>query len=287
MTKYRNEQRAAQEDAELEELEKEYKKQFSNEPIAEEEHIDPPAPPAATVEEETWKKRHADLRSYTQKQINTLEQQLAALQKEAAEREKDPRLPVNKQEAEQWVKEYPDLARVIGTLIDERAERHVTSVSDEVKDVKAQLEAERLSIQRERALTAIIKKHPDFLDLVNQEHFKDWVESQPSVRGPRIGQALYDALYANETDAEAAIEAVNIYKRDLDASKPKKETRNEAALSVRRTSSTTPTSTDGKRTFSESEIDKMKPWDYEKYEQEIEDARREGRIVYDLSGAAR
>jgi hypothetical protein len=31
----------------------------------------------------------------------------------------------------------------------------------------------------------------------------------------------------------------------------------------------------------------MKPWDFDKYEEEIEEARREGRITYDISGAAR
>lgn len=282
MTKYRNEARDAQLEAELATEEAEYRKRFGDQPIGEEENaeIDPPA---TTKDEEIWKKRHADLRSYSQKQVNERDFKIAELEKALADKEKQHLLPQNKTEAEEWVKEYPDLARVISTLIDERAEKQVSSVSDEVRSVKMQLEAERESIQRDRAMNEVLKAHPDFLDLINKKEFKEWVESQPLKRG-RIGQALYDALYDNNTDADAAIQAVNIYKQDTAA--PKKE-RNEAALSVRRPSSPIPESSNGKPTFTESDIDKMDRWTYDKYEKEIEEARREGRIIYDQSGAAR
>lgn len=283
MSKYRNDARATQLDAELEAELAEYKKQFSGEPqepVVQEE-VDPPA---ATKDEEIWKKRHSDLRSYSQKQLNERDNRIQELERALADKEKQHLLPQNKQEAEQWVQEYPDLARVISTLIDERAEKQVSSVSDEVKSVKMQLEAEREAIQRERAMTQILKVHPDFLDLIPKQEFKDWVESQPTVRGPRIGQALYDALYENNTDAEAAIQAINIYKQDKAG--PKKE-RNEAALSVRKPSTAVPESTGGKRTFTESEIEAMPYYVYDKLAQEIEDARREGRIIFDQTGAAR
>lgn len=279
MTKYRNDARAAQLDAELEAEEAEYRRQFSGEPVVEQE-IDPPA---TTKDEEVWKKRHSDLRSYSQKQLNEREARIQELEKELAEKNKQHILPQNKAEAEQWVQDYPDLARVISTLIDERAEKQVSSVSDEVKNVRMQLEAERESIQRERAMALVIKAHPEFLELIEEQDFKDWVENQPAVRG-RIGQSIYDALYNNNTDADAAIQAVNIYKQDKNASKKQ---RNEAALTVKKPSSAIPASTGGKRTFTESEIDAMPYYVYDKLENEIEEARREGRITYDISGAAR
>jgi hypothetical protein len=292
MAMYKNDARARAEEAELEALQEEYRKQFSGEP---QEVVEPvvPVTPAEVQEEETWKKRHGDLRSYTSRQINDLEKKLAEVEKALLEKDKNPKLPANETEAEEWIKEYPDLARVLGTMIDKRAEQHVTSVSDEVRDVKMQLEAERTATARERAYNEILRIHPDFPVLVNDLKFQEWVERQPlskaeGGRGIRIGQAIYDALYKNDTDAEAAIEAVDVYKADTEALKPKKNNVDrEVAASVRKTTSATPVTNDGKRTFSESEIDKMKPWDYDKYEKEIEEARRDGRIVYDLSGAAR
>lgn len=284
MAKYHNDARDAQLDAEILELDAAYRKEFSGEP---EEVIEAPDP-LQTAEEDTWKKRHADLRSYSQKQMNLKDQELSEIKAKLKELEekKNSALPENKAELEDWMKEYPDLARVLGTMIDQRAERQVTSVADEVKDVRAQLEAERTAMARERAMGDILKKHPDFLDLVNQEDFKEWVESQPAVRGPRIGQALYDALYNNETDAEAAIQAVNIYKQDTAPARPKKDAARDAALSIRKTASTPPTNS-GKRVYLESEIEKMSRWDFDKYEVDIDEARREGRYVYDISGAAR
>jgi len=283
MTKYRNDERDRLLDEELAAEEAAYRKQFG--PKTEE--VTEVDPPAVTQDEEVWKKRHSDLRSYTQKQINDLNSKINELTKQLGEKEKSHAMPANREEVEQWVKDYPDLARVLGNLIDERAERQVSSVSDEVKTVKMELEAEREAIAYERAMAAIIKAHPDFLTLVNQDDFKEWVEEQPVKRGPRIGQALYDALYENKTDAEAAIQAINIFKADKSASKPSKAPR-EAALSVSRTSSASPSPTGGgKRVFTESEIDAMDRFTFDKYYEEIEDARREGRITYDQSGAAR
>lgn len=286
---YKNTEREAEQDAELEALQAEYRKQFHPEtgellPVVPEAAV---APVVTDPEDANWKKRHSDLRSYTSKQINDKDKLIADLQKELTA-SKDKGLPVNKTEMEDWVRDYPDLARVIGTMIDDRAERHVTSVSDEVKDVKLQLEAERVAMARERAIHEIVKVHSDFLTLVNQDDFKEWVESQPEVRGPRIGQALYDALYNNETDSASAIEAVNVYKRDVAPSTNKKDTTaREAATSVRKTTTSAPAATDGKRTYTESEIDSMDRWTYDKHDKDIELARREGRIVYDISGAAR
>lgn len=287
---YRNQERIDREEKELEELEAEYRKQYGGENQEKEVDDNPlenPGPelPTLNKEEETWKKRHGDLRSYTSRQINDLNKQINELKNTLAQKEREAnKLPTNKTEAEEWVKEYPDLARVLSTLIEQQTEY----VKEDVLTVRQELEAERLQMAKERAFNAILKVHSDFVDLINDPKFQEWVEEQPTKRGPRIGQALYDALYVNETDAEAAIEAVNIYKQDMNASKPKKDSSSkEAATLVRKQNPAAPTDLNGKKVFLESEIEKMKDWEFEKLEDEIEAARREGRITYDISGAAR
>lgn len=286
--KYRNQERIDQEDAELLALEAEYSKQITGE-VPENPDLTPLDPPSdlpvVNKEEETWKKRHGDLRSYTSKQINDLTKEIDNLKKVVADKEREAtKLPTNKAEAEAWIKEYPDLARVISTVIETQTEH----IKEDVKTTRQELEAERLAIAREKALNAIIKVHPDFLELVNDEDFKEWVESQPAKRGPRIGQALFDALYNNNDDADSAIQAVNVYKSDKSSKTPKKDTSAlEAATSVRRTSASAPSGDSGKRTYTESEIEKMDYRTYEKLEEDIDLARREGRYVYDITGAAR
>lgn len=300
MAKYRNDDRIAADEAELERLEAEYRKQYAEN--ANSDTVTPQEPPTEgqLQEEETWKKRHSDLRSYSQKQINEKdkllsdkEQELADLKKALAEKDREFQerdLPKNKEELKNWVKEYPDLARVLQTMIDDRAQHQVTSVADEVKAVKSELEAERLSMAKERAFNEVLKAHPDFRDLIQTDDFKEWVEKQPLPKSEggrgKIGQAIYDALWKNETDAEAAIQAVDVYKQDKSSNKRAIPDR-EAAQSVKRTSTATPASSDGKRTWKESEIESLPYYEWDKYEKEIEDARREGRIIYDLSGAAR
>lgn len=285
---YKNLARIEADEKELEELEAQYRKEYGENP----EENNPPEPNKADTElneeEKTWKKRHGDLRSYTSKQLNDKEKEIAELKAALEAKDKDSKFPMDKEEAEEWVKNYPDLARVIGTLVYERASDLVAPLSQEVKSAKLELEAERLAVARERAITDVLKAHPDFLELREEEDFKEWVESQPSVRGPRIGQALYDALYKNETDGAAAIEAINIYKQDRGLTKTKKKvTNDDDARSVTTSRTASPKETSGKQKFLESEIEKMKPWEFDQFEDEIEQARREGRIVYDISGAAR
>lgn len=285
---YKNLARETAEDEELERLEAEYRKEFG-EPSDENLEVEKgDSKTKIDKEEETWKKRHSDLRSYTSKQINDLQKEINGLKTLLASKDNETKFPVNKEEAEEWVQSYPDLARVIGTLIDERAGSMVNPLTEEVKNTRLELEAERTARARERAMSEILQVHPDFLQLINEDDFKEWVEAQPSDRGPVIGQALYDALYKNETDATAAIQAVNIYKSDKGMnSKPKKKTSDEAAFSVTPSKSAPPKSEGNKNQFLESEIEKMKPWEFDKLEEEIEKARREGRIIYDISGAAR
>lgn len=279
--KFRNLTRAQQDEEELERLEAEYRKEFGEQQEEQTEQKQPQEEATTTNEDESWKKRYGDLRSYSSKQLSEKEKQIEDLKKELEK--KSSELPKNKEEAEKWVQEYPDLARVLMTLIEERTEL----VREDVKVVREELLRERHELEREKALETVIKKHPDFLQLIAEEDFKSWVVAQPEQRGPVIGQALYDALYNNETDAKAAIEAVNIYKADR--RKAEKSSDKSAAIAVNKGSASQPqvTAKDGKRRFLESEIDKLKPWEWDKLEDEIELARREGRIVYDISGAAR
>lgn len=294
--KYKNLARYAEEDAELERLEKEYREQNDPESKTQEED-NTPSPPSD--EDKTWETRYANLRSFSQKQlneankkhsdeINSLKAQIEELKNSTTK----INMPRNEAEMEEWVKDYPDLGRVLMTLARKQAKEEADAVRADLEALKAERQEETLNFQRQAAVRQLLEVHPDFYELVETPEFQEWVDSQPEKRGPRIGQAIYDALRINETDADSAIQAVSLFKSDTGHNKPKRkqqerQVQQEAVQSVRRTNSGNPQAENGKPTFSESQIERMSLREYEKVEEEIDIAKREGRFVYDITGAAR
>ena len=76
---------------------------------------------------------------------------------------------------------------------------------------------------------------------------------------------------------------MDLYKADTGLNKPKKSKRQESAADAVTKTPAREVATDpsaGKKIFKASHIAKMKPWEFEKLEGEIDSARAEGRIDY-------
>ena len=288
MAKYKNLARAEADEAELEQMELEYRKANGEQvetqgeqPIATEE----------SEEEKTWKKRYSDLRSFADRKANEEKAEKEALKAELLNLKNEVRTYKNPEadittieQARDWVHKYPDLAKTLKTLWKEDFQIMKEELGANITD----LQQANLQISRERAFNQVLRAHPDFQDLVQNVEFQEWVDRQPEEKGP-IGKAIFEALRVNETDADAAIKAVDLYKREKEFSrKPKKEQAREAVETVTRARNTVaPSENGGRKIFKESQIEAMSRWDFDKYEDEIELARREGRIEYDVTGAAR
>lgn len=283
--KYKN-NKAEQDELELERLEAEYKEKYGrdhNDPITgDEKPLDEQEKPEKELdkEEETWKQRYSNLKSYADKKANETTKTLKELESKISLLEKKPvDLPSNKEEAREWVAKYPDLAGVIKSLIREDVEY----LKEELGPQLQELETTKNEIAMQKAYAAVLKVHPDFSELLQNPDFTEWVDRQPEEKG-KIGQAIYDSLHS--LDSHAAIKAIDVYKRESEPKKPKKDTARESVQAISRTVSDTPRQ-DGKNTFSESQVERMSMRDYEANEDAIDQAKREGRFVYDLSGAAR
>lgn len=279
--KYKNLTKAEQEDKELAELEAEYIRQNSEQPVATEEDV----PPVVNKEEETWKERYSNLKSYAdknrnedKKRIADLEARLVSLEKEKTKSSVD--LPVSVDEAREWVQKYPQLAGTLKALWREDIEY----LKEELGAGMSELEETRREIHRQKAFAEVLKAHPDFPQIMETQEFQDWVDRQPEEKDV-IGQAIYDALRKN-LDPNPAIKAISIYKSETNQ-KPKRELAREAVQSVPRNAPSTPRDSGDKNTFSESQVEKMSSREFEKYEEAIDQAKREGRFIYDISGAAR
>jgi hypothetical protein len=123
------------------------------------------------------------------------------------------------------------------------------------------------------AYRELTNNHPDFDEIKTDEKFLNWLQEQP--------ESISDGIYNNNTDARWASRVLDLYKADAGISKRKtSKAKADAATSVRAPKAREITSEQGgdKRIWKASEIRGLKPWEFEKFESELDSARKEGRI---------
>lgn len=226
--------------------------------------------------EKTWEKRYSDLRSYSQKQVNELTKKVKDLEYKL--NSPSTSLPRTKEEIEAWAKKYPDVYDLLTSMIKMDIQSVTANLDKRFEDV----ERERLENSKEKAINAIVAKHPDFYELEESKEFHGWLASK--------SKRTQDAIYENETDALAAIEVIDLYKLEtgITKKKPGRPSNKELATEIRVPTTRTPPSVhSGEYDFSESQIEEMSIREYEKLESKIDEARRSGRILMDVTGAAR
>lgn len=226
--------------------------------------------------DKTWEKRYADLRSYSQKQVNQLTQQVRDLTTQVNAKF-TPNFPKTKEDLETWAKKYPDVYGMLKTMIG----YDLQEVTADINSRFADIETGKLENEKTAALNTIRARHPDFDELQQPDNpFHAWLATK-SVR-------TQNALYENDTDAQAAIDVIDLYKLETGAPKRGRPSTKDVAREVNINANRTPPSRGrGEYDFSESQINDMSPREFEKHEEAIEDARRNGRLLMDLTGSAR
>jgi len=244
-----------------------------------EEQQDAEETDAMQPEEKTFKQRYGALRRHAQEkekdmrnQIRQLEEQLSSATKEGI------MLPKSYEEISEWSKQYPDVAKIVETIATKKAQELDSSIEKRLQNI-----AEReIESNRQRAEVELLQLHPDFDEIRNSEDFHSWVSEQPSW--------IQKALYENENDAKSAARAIDLYKIDSDivTKKAKKSNNKDAAKSVStKNSRSTPQKDEASSYLKESDVQKMSAQEYEKNSDEIMEAIRSGKFVYDVSGSAR
>jgi len=226
--------------------------------------------PGLSKEEASWKKRYSDLRSHQTKQEKALQDQINDLKNQITSSNKAT-LPKTKEEIENWIKKFPDVARIVKGIAREEASEEARGLETRM----AEFEEMKNQTKVEKAKQQLLKSHPDFDEIAQSDVFLDWLDVQP--------KWIQDALY-EELDVSGAVRAMDLYKLDKKI-KPKSD--KDAALTIGTRNRSTPTEDSDKAAFSESQVQKMSWREYEKNEQAIQEAMRTGKFKYDLSGAAR
>ena len=226
-------------------------------------------------EELSFKKRYGDLRRHMASKDKETEERIKALEDQLSKATRNELvLPKSDDEIAAWAKKYPDVAGIVETIADKKARERSTDLDNRVKDI----EKMRVDAVKAKAEAELIKLHPDFVDIREDDKFHDWADEQP--------KWVQDALYENVDDAKSVARVIDLYKIDAGI-KGKKNDSKSAASAVNTRSKTTPTFDDSNNNWRESQIEKMSDKEYAKNQESIMEAMRTGKFVYDLSGAAR
>jgi len=218
------------------------------------------------VEDAVFKKRYDDLKRHYDETISKHKDEVLKLKKEKEAVASKP-IFKTKEELEEWRKDYPDMYDSVMQLTTEATMKSKQEMEEQLLDIKKQ----QSKLARDRAEVELAKKHPDFKDIRESADFHDWASVQDST--------VQSWLYDNSDNPNAAARAIDLYKYDrgLSTKKVNYDAKKEAAKAVSKTKATeTPSE---KKTWKWAEIQKMKPDVYAKFEEEIDKAHREGRIV--------
>ena len=246
-------------DKEIETTATEESKEESDETKPKEDH-------PVGVEDAVFKKRYDDLKRHYDETVNKHKDELLKLKKEKEAIASKP-IFKSKEELEEWRRDYPDMYDSVMQMTTEATMKAKQEMQEELLQIKKQ----QTSLARDRAEVELAKKHPDFKDIRDSADFHEWA----SVQDNTVQSWLYD----NTDNPKSAARAIDLYKYDrgLSDKKVKYDAKKEAAKAVSKTKpSETPSD---KKTWKWAEIQKMKPDVYAKFEEEIDKAHREGRIV--------
>lgn len=230
-----------------------------------------------SAEEKTFKKRYGDLRRHSQKQQVELQKQIDELKEQLQKTaQKEMKLPKSEHELESWAAQYPDVYKIVETIAIKKAKEQQQGLEERLKRVD---EMEQ-SAMREKAEAELMRLHPDFDRIKEDDEFHNWVEEQP--------RWVQQALYENDTDAKAAARAIDLYKADKGIKKAAKTDTRSAAMAINTKATRSKVDVDGAADLVyESAVAKMNDRDFEANYDAIIAAQRTGKFVYDVSGGAR
>ena len=232
----------------------------------------------APVEEEpkkqraNYKKRYDDLKKHYDEKVAGFKQRELELQ--AAVENTNISAPQlrSPEDLEKFKNQYPELYETVETVAHLKSEEKATALESKLQA----LQQREANIVRKEAEETLRSKHPDFEDIKGDENFHKWAETQP--------KQIQAWVYENPNNVDLAIKAIDLYKLESGvATKSTKRTasKSQSSGSAADMVSTRTTSIDSKeaKVWTRKEINSLSMADYDKYEQEIDQAIMEGRVV--------
>lgn len=225
--------------------------------------------------ETDYKKRYDDLKKHYDTKLEEWKKEREELaQAQQAGKDsglKASELPKTPEDLEAFKAKYPDVYAIVETVSSMQAQSRLESLKSEIESLKGR--EQELEVQS--AYKELLNAHPDFPELKANEKFLMWLDDQPD--------SIADGIYKNNKDAKWAIRVVDLYKADNGIGKKTRKSKDaDPAAVVTRTAAKDVVGEvqPDKKVWKASEIGRLKPWEFEKLEAELDAARAEGRIDY-------
>jgi len=237
----------------------------------EEEKEATPEERPVTAEEKAFKKRYDDLKRHYDKTLNKHKTEVTKLKTQIEQNTNQMLPPKDPNELQAWKQKYPDVYDVIESVALNQADARAKKLEEKYQFLQEQ----QTQIAKEKAEVELLKRHPDFQEIRATDNFHEWAQKQdPTIQG---------WLYDNADNADLAARAIDLYKMDAGITSKKSKTKiqdvkKEAAKAVTSTKKGNQVNVTEKKIWTVDEISKLKPYEFDKHEKEIMEARREGRI---------
>ena len=246
---------------------------------------DPEATPSADSEPETpqtkqsqkpranYKKRYDDLKKHYDDKIAEFKQREQELLAQARGAQPQYQPPRSEEDLVEFKSKYPELYETVETVAHMRSQEQVNALQEKLQAI----EARELELSRRDAETKLRERHPDFEDIRGDEQFHSWAKEQP--------EEIQRWIYNNPDNVTLASRAIDLYKMEnginINTPKPRANRSQSAKNSAADFVSTKTTTVDTKqpKIWTQREIAALSMDDYDKYEQEIDLAIREGRVA--------
>ena len=244
---------------------------FEERPKAQATREAAPEEAEASPEKKTnYKKRYDDLKKHYDQKIADFKQKELELKAVAMQGQPEYAPPKSLEDLEKFREEYPDLYETVETVAHLQSEQQVEALRSKLSVI----EEREAAIARREAESALHAKHPDFEDIRGDDKFHSWAQEQP--------EAIQSWIYENPDNVTLAIKAIDLYKMENGISTKKAKTKkSQPKSSAADFVSTKTTTVDAKqpKIWTQREIAALSMNQFDKYEQEIDQAIMEGRVV--------
>ena len=222
-----------------------------------------------------YKKRYDDLKKHYDDRVSQFKQREQELLAEARSSHPQYEVPKSAEEIEKFKQEYPDLYDTVETVAHLQSERQVEELQGQLSAIQ-QREAD---IMRREAETGLRDQHPDFEEIRTDENFHEWAKVQP--------EEIQDWIYKNPDNIALASKAIDLYKMENGlTSTPRRrqsqqtqQSREGSAADLVSTKTTTVDAAKPDKIWTEREIAAMSIDEFDAFEEEINQAVSEGRVV--------
>tara|TARA_R110000796_G_scaffold225146_1_gene341512 strand:+ start:1274 stop:2206 length:933 start_codon:yes stop_codon:yes gene_type:complete len=226
------------------------------------------------AEEKSFKKRYGDIRKHLASKEKEWQEKFDALENKSKREGIVP--PKSDEDIEKWASEYPDVAGIVETIAAKKAQEMFNKAESRLQE----LDEAHSEAQRVKAENVIRKSHEDFDELRQSDQFHNWADEQP--------KWVKDALYENMDDPASVVRVIDLFKIDNGMTlAAKKQSKKAAASTVAKGTRTSLDAKGVQGTIKESDVARMSSKEFEEMQDQINEAMRNGKFVYDMSGSAR